>query len=154
MFVQTPAPPKQQAPAGGTEEPADSFVIVLDDASFTLHVNAHPVTMVEFYAPWCVPLFGARSLIAVFRPRVFRSIWWFPRHTTSPPRQLRQYALPCHVSHQQDQDHPSPRTLFHPVVALAPTRVFSRLETCHRPCSFCLSQSLCVSLSLSLFLSL
>lgn len=47
-----PAPKKKATSAGGTDEPADSMVIVLDDDSFQAHVDANPVTMVEFFAPW------------------------------------------------------------------------------------------------------
>jgi hypothetical protein len=88
LCVQAPATPKKQAPAaGGTEEPADSHVIVLDDASFKLHVDAHPVTMVEFYAPWYVPLEGAHSQLLCV-PRLV----WGVRIRSSTTR----YA-DCHV---------------------------------------------------------
>lgn len=48
-----PPAPKKRMSAGSTEEPEDSKVIVLDDDSFHAHIAKYPVTIVEFYAPWC-----------------------------------------------------------------------------------------------------
>lgn len=51
--AKAPAPKKKMS-AGGTTEPDDSMVIILDDDSFQNHIDSHPATIVEFYAPWSV----------------------------------------------------------------------------------------------------
>lgn len=47
------AAPKKKLSPGGTAEPDDSMVIILDDDTFHDHITKHSATMVEFFAPWC-----------------------------------------------------------------------------------------------------